>query len=102
MFDTHERPIARPKQKLGIDQGAEQRVARCVIEPPKASRLRMCQAQPGHLEKFALDAPEHFVGPSSDGLWRHTLAPSLIARGNAKQSSNACTTGIPINLRLKR
>jgi hypothetical protein len=71
MFDTHERTIAGPKQKFGIDQSAKQRVARRSFETPEASRLRLCQPQPWHLEKFALDAPEHFVARSSDGLWRH-------------------------------
>ena len=60
VVDFHERSIARLEEKLGIDERAKERIAHGGVEPPKPARLRLGEAQPRHLEKLALDSPEHF------------------------------------------
>jgi hypothetical protein len=72
VFHTHERAIASPEKKLCVDQGAEQRVARCGIKSPQTARLRLRESQSRHLEEFTLNAIEHFVGRA---VWhgRHGL-----------------------------
>jgi hypothetical protein len=61
VLDTHERAITGSEQKLRFDQGAEQSVTRCGIEPPQAARLRFRESQSRHFEELSLNPPEHFL-----------------------------------------
>jgi hypothetical protein len=72
VLDPHERAVARLKQKLRIDQGAEELTARGRIEAPQATGLRLGQTQPGHFEELSLDAAEHIVS-STHWLSRHVF-----------------------------
>jgi len=61
LIGPHERTIPRPEEELGIDQRAEQRVARGAIETPEPLRLRRRQPQSGHLDVLALNASQYVV-----------------------------------------
>src|SRR5436309_16000705 len=74
MLDPHERAIARSKQKIRIDQRAQQGRARVHIEAPQPPGLRFGQPQSRHLQKFPLNAPEHFFLVDRR-LRRHWPAP---------------------------
>ena len=76
MFDPHERAVARSKQKIRIYERSEQRRAGLPIQTPKTAGLGLGQPEAGHLKKFPLDAPEHFVIRLCR-LWRHNPSFSL-------------------------
>jgi hypothetical protein len=60
---TNERTITRLRQKLCIDQSAQERVAHIPLQAPQA--LRLCGGQPKarHLDELSLDPLEHFIDP---------------------------------------
>jgi hypothetical protein len=59
---TDERTVASPGKKLGLDERAEQRVARGSIESPQPLRLRRRKAKSGHLGVLAPNAPQGVSG----------------------------------------
>ena len=60
---TNERAIARSGKETGVDESAEDSVARGLIEPPQAARLFDGEAQPRHLEKFSADTMNDVLNP---------------------------------------
>src|SRR5437899_3299914 len=50
--ELDERSVPRPRQKLGVNEARQQHPARVPIQPPEPAGLRLCQAEPGHLEEF--------------------------------------------------
>jgi hypothetical protein len=56
VFDTHERPVTCPEQKLRIDELTQKRRAGGSIEAPQALRLGLRQAKSRHFEEFSLNA----------------------------------------------
>jgi hypothetical protein len=71
-----ERSVARLRQELRVDEGAEQFVADGALETPQALRLRGRQSKSGHLTEFALDSLKHVV--YTHGSLR-PMARSLVA-----------------------
>ena len=69
LIGPHERTIPRPEEELGIDQRAEQRVARGAIETPEPLRLRRRQPQSGHLDVLALTRRSTSSSGCCAGMW---------------------------------
>jgi hypothetical protein len=61
MLGPHKRSISGAKQKLGVDERTQERVARRPIETPQPLRLRCRQAKSGHLDVFPLNPPKDIV-----------------------------------------
>ena len=61
LIGAHKRAIARAKQKLGVDEGSEQRITCGPVEAPEPLRLRRCQTQSGHLDVLALDSSQYVI-----------------------------------------
>src|SRR5438105_4836167 len=60
--ELDERSVPRPCQELGVNEARQQHSARVPIQSPEPAGLRLCQAEPGHLEKLALDSTKQGVG----------------------------------------
>lgn len=56
VVSAYERSIARAEQKLGLNEGAQQRVAYSTVQAPQALSLRDRQAKPRHLEVLTLNS----------------------------------------------
>src|SRR5262245_59215035 len=82
MFNSHEGAIARPKEKLGVDERSEQRSARRGVESPEPPRLCLGEAQARHLEKLALHSSNH-VFLAADGVRGHCRILRIRNFGNA-------------------
>jgi hypothetical protein len=61
LIGPHEGSVTRLKEELGVDERTEQGVARRPIETPQPLRLRRRQAESGHFDVLALNAPQHVV-----------------------------------------
>jgi hypothetical protein len=59
---SHEGSVTCPEEKLGVNEGGQQRVAGCAIEAPQPLRLCGGQTQAGHLDVFALHTLKHVQG----------------------------------------
>jgi hypothetical protein len=86
LIHAHERAVARSKEKVRLDQRAEERDARCGVESPQAARLRLGQSQSRHFEELSLHAPEHIVGRSCrlgrhDGYLPGFDLPGMVVEG---------------------
>jgi hypothetical protein len=93
VLEPHESAVASPKQKLRINQSAQQLVAGGCIESPQPASLRQGETQPGHFEKFTPYAVERFVGRSRR-LWRHTTSSGFgSCQGDVFSGSNRRATG---------
>jgi len=60
---SDERTIPRLRQKLCVDQCAQQRVADVALQPPQALRLRGGQPKARHLDELSLNPLEYFIDP---------------------------------------
>jgi hypothetical protein len=58
-----ERTIAGSRQKPGVHQGSEHRVADVALQTPEPLGLGCGQAETRHLNEFSLHSLEHFVNP---------------------------------------
>ncbi|MGH8637661.1 MAG: hypothetical protein ACREUZ_11070 [Burkholderiales bacterium] len=74
-FQADERAIACLRQKLGVDQSAEQRVTNVALEAPQALCLRGREAQAGHFDVLTLNPLEHFI----DAHWMPPAPADSIA-----------------------
>src|SRR5438132_2335485 len=60
--ELDERSVPRPCQEFGVNEARQQHSARVPIQSPEPAGLRLCQAEPGHLEKLALNSTKQGVG----------------------------------------
>lgn len=65
-FQSHVGAIARLREKLGVYQGPEHRIADIALEPPQALRLSGGQPKTGHFHVLALNSLEHFIDTHID------------------------------------
>ena len=61
MFGPHKSSVTRAKEKLGVDERAEQRITGSAIESPQPLRLRRRQAESWHLDVLPLNTPKNVV-----------------------------------------
>src|SRR5262245_44244920 len=103
LVDAHIRPVASREQELGVDQGAQEQVAGCLVEIPQAPSLRSRQPKPRHFEKLALHPAKHVVY-FTDHLYRHidlhARVASWVMGGPVQQQpkchSRASTEDVPM------
>src|SRR2546425_12520354 len=85
--ELDERSVPRPRQELGVNEARQQHPARIPIQPPEPAGLRLCQAEPGHLEEFALDSTKQGVGHSAGGRHGcHRFHPLIFLSSTAYRS----------------
>jgi hypothetical protein len=75
LIGPHKSSITGAKQKLGVDQRTQQRVARGTIKAPQPLRLGQCQPQTRHFDVFPLNAAENIIERLRVFGW-HWLTPS--------------------------
>jgi hypothetical protein len=61
LIGPHKSSIAGTKQKLCVNEGTKQRIARSAVEAPQALCLRRGQPQSRHLDVLALNASEYLI-----------------------------------------
>jgi hypothetical protein len=58
---SNERSVASLRQKFGINQGPEERIAYVALETPEPLRLGRSQSKTRHFDEFALNSLEHLI-----------------------------------------
>jgi hypothetical protein len=79
VLDPHEGAVRGSEQKIGVNQGTEERRAGRRIEVPETLGLLFRQPQSGHFQELSLHPPEHVF--RSARLLGHTPSPLKIKPG---------------------
>lgn len=81
---AHEGPVARPEEEVLLDERAEQRFTRLLVQVPQPPRLWLSQAKSGHFQEFALYSPEDVF------RWAESIHP--MSRPHVSSSASVAGT----------